>query len=992
MPILKKQEEGFFLKRKLPSEGTTGWCGPLGICGPVGFCGIRGWCGPVGYCGPSGPCGLEGDCGPSGACGPFGDCGPQGECGPEGQCGPQGECGPIGYCGPGGPDGNCGLQGPCGPAGICGPEGDCGPQGETGYCGPLGACGPEGDCGPLGACGPEGFCGPQGTTGNCGPEGFCGPEGACGPEGDTGPCGPEGDCGIPGVCGLQGPIGHCGPIGPTGDCGLEGACGPIGHCGPIGSTGNCGPIGDCGPIGYCGTQGACGLAGYCGTKGYCGLIGSCGATGDTGDCGLQGDTGSCGLIGSCGATGDTGDCGLQGDTGYCGLIGSCGATGDTGDCGLQGPTGECGPIGPTGSCGPIGPTGDCGPEGDTGPCGATGDTGNCGLQGPTGECGPIGPTGSCGPEGDTGPCGPTGDEGFCGPRGGAGLPGADQLVKNGGVEDSDAGIGDLTATPAYWSSSESSDTAFLSTTWLSKGSYSFEGQYSLALDTASNNYDTDVFTRKSDALIPVNLLDKYFVSLQIRLLSAGSSGSFSMAIVEYDQDMAYNTFTIPLNTISVSSETYTKLSASIGADSSYTFNSATRYIQIKLEALNIYTIVIDDVRLTRRLEGIDIVLGDSPDDIYLNGETATIDVGTGITISGLGAGGISVGSTLLIDGAGSGTIYGGDFWTVTATTSVDCITQHVHIHDGEIVLHGTNSGCSAYVPKITSTANSAGINFTFDGGGATDMYFNIGPHRLTFGPAANDIIFQADDANTLNLETGKLDIQVGGGWDTLSLSSTSSNTGITFGGDTTLYRSTGSTLRTDDNLIVDLALTVNGNSTLGNSADLTTVNSYLGVGITASSSYRIYMPTGTTVATCGIRFYDTSLYRDTTTSLKADGFLNIGKRLNLSSLITTSINATGNPQNAWSPSGLANASWIRLSSDTDGRTINSIAHAGNSGDILFINNAGLYYINFTHDGGASNYKFRTPSWATYSLTRGDTLMLYFDATYNQWILCPFGST
>jgi hypothetical protein len=63
------------------------------------------------------------------------------------------------------------------------------------------------------------------------------------------------------------------------------------------------------------------------------------------------------------------------------------------------------------------------------------------------------------------------------------------------------------------------------------------------------------------------------------------------------------------------------------------------------------------------------------------------------------------------------------------------------------------------------------------------------------------------------------------GKDTLNLSDTTTSVGMTIGGDSNLYRSAANTLKTDDNLIVDLDLSVNGNTTLGDSnADTVTIN------------------------------------------------------------------------------------------------------------------------------------------------------------------------
>jgi len=64
------------------------------------------------------------------------------------------------------------------------------------------------------------------------------------------------------------------------------------------------------------------------------------------------------------------------------------------------------------------------------------------------------------------------------------------------------------------------------------------------------------------------------------------------------------------------------------------------------------------------------------------------------------------------------------------------------------------------------------------------------------------------------------------GKNTLNLTDSTVDVGITIGTDTNLYRSAANTLRTDDNLIVNLDLTVNGNVTLGDGAtDTVTINS-----------------------------------------------------------------------------------------------------------------------------------------------------------------------
>lgn len=481
----------------------------------------------------------------------------------------------------------------------------------------------------------------------------------------------------------------------------------------------------------------------------------------------------------------------EGTTGWCGPLGVCGPVGFCGTRGWCGPPGYCGPSGPCGLEGFCGPSGTCGP---TGYCGPQGTTGNCGLQGS---------------------CGPTG---FCGPRGNIGLPGFDQYVKNGVFEDSDSGIGNLANTPAFWSAGQITDVAFDQDTWVLKTGYSYEGQYAISLSTDGSR-DNDVYTRYSDALIPVNPAEKYFVSVHLRLMIASLAGSFSLTVVEYDEDKAYVTYTVPINTVSVtSSTTWVKHQKGIGADSSFTFNSATRYIQLKLEALNFSKVLADNVRVTKRMEGIDIVLGDAPDDIYLDGEAGTIDmssggivldgpntqicVGSGICLSGIGDGSIHVGSYMTLDGAGLGTLWGGNIYTVA---SAGCESSgHIHVAGSYIEFNAVSGGCPSYYPRFTATNTTGGHGILYaSSDGETTTSFYMGGHRLVFGTSTTDTAYFINGGtNGLDLVNASLEISYGGGVNTLQLSSTGSNTGITFGGDVNLYRDAADSLTIDNRLII----------------------------------------------------------------------------------------------------------------------------------------------------------------------------------------------
>jgi hypothetical protein len=78
------------------------------------------------------------------------------------------------------------------------------------------------------------------------------------------------------------------------------------------------------------------------------------------------------------------------------------------------------------------------------------------------------------------------------------------------------------------------------------------------------------------------------------------------------------------------------------------------------------------------------------------------------------------------------------------------------------------------------------------------------------------------------------------GKNTLQLSDATANVGMTIGTDANsvnLYRSTNDTLKTDDNLIVDLDLTVNGNTTLGDvTTDTITFNARSASDLTPSTN------------------------------------------------------------------------------------------------------------------------------------------------------------
>jgi hypothetical protein len=142
--------------------------------------------------------------------------------------------------------------------------------------------------------------------------------------------------------------------------------------------------------------------------------------------------------------------------------------------------------------------------------------------------------------------------------------------------------------------------------------------------------------------------------------------------------------------------------------------------------------------------------------------------------------------------------YGKDTLNLTDTTANVGMTI-----GGDCTLY--RSGAS-----VLSTDDRFGI--TYDGGKntlhlnntAVNVGMTIGHDTNLYRSAANTLTTDDNFSSTYN-----------GGKTTLALTDTTANVGMTIGADTNLYRSAADTLKTDDNLTVDLVLTVNGNTTLG---------------------------------------------------------------------------------------------------------------------------------------------------------------------------------
>lgn len=120
------------------------------------------------------------------------------------------------------------------------------------------------------------------------------------------------------------------------------------------------------------------------------------------------------------------------------------------------------------------------------------------------------------------------------------------------------------------------------------------------------------------------------------------------------------------------------------------------------------------------------------------------------------------------------------------------------------------------------------------------------------------------------------------GKNTLQLSDTNSDVGLTIGTDANnvnLYRSANNTLKTDDNLIVNLNLNVNGNTTLGDAnTDATIIR---GITKIADSSATNGILLGTNDAS-----YDTNIYRSAADTLKTDDSLVVDTNLTVNGAST----------------------------------------------------------------------------------------------------------
>jgi len=167
----------------------------------------------------------------------------------------------------------------------------------------------------------------------------------------------------------------------------------------------------------------------------------------------------------------------------------------------------------------------------------------------------------------------------------------------------------------------------------------------------------------------------------------------------------------------------------------------------------------------------------------------------------------------------TGTPIGGGSYTTSAFTNDAGADEGGFIvkstQGDKVILYETVTPASGWVSNQRwNVSGNYGKNTLNLIDNTADVGMTIGTDTVLFRSGAN--VLSTDDRFGITLDGGK---------NTLHLNNTAANVGMTIGHDTNLYRSAADTLKTDDNLTVDLVLTVNGNSTLGDAtSDTITFN------------------------------------------------------------------------------------------------------------------------------------------------------------------------
>lgn len=197
---------------------------------------------------------------------------------------------------------------------------------------------------------------------------------------------------------------------------------------------------------------------------------------------------------------------------------------------------------------------------------------------------------------------------------------------------------------------------------------------------------------------------------------------------------------------------------------------------------------------------------------------------------------------------------------------------------GTSVYSSYNAASGTIIDDITVPATQGQFSVVeLDGGSVTRTLHNLGTTGTpTFGNTTLTGTLNVTGNTTLAgvLSVGGNTILGNAATDTLTVNAgaasfpnaTSGSNALILGTDVNLYRSASNVLKTDDSLIVDNNLTVNGDITLGNAAtDTLTIN-----------AGPVNLPNATSSGDALVLGSDVTLYRSASAVLRTDGSVNIG--------------------------------------------------------------------------------------------------------------------
>ena len=273
--------------------------------------------------------------------------------------------------------------------------------------------------------------------------------------------------------------------------------------------------------------------------------------------------------------------------------------------------------------------------------------------------------------------------------------------------------------------------------------------------------------------------------------------------------------------------------------------------------------------------------------ISLGSDDALV-VGGSLTVSGSGA--FSTSPTLTVTGSlllntvngTSGITFGGDT-SLFRDRAAELQTGGAFVIGGSLNIRGTHVLTTSPTLTVTgslllNTVNgTSGITF----GGDTSLFRDRAAELQTGGAF---VIGGSLNILGTHVLTTSPTLTVGG---SLSLNVVNGIAGITFGGDTSLFRSAGATLQTGQDFTVGRNLTVQEGITVGGSLEISGTN-VLSTSPTLTVTGSLLLNTVNSIA--GITFGETTLFRERANDLKTGGAFVIGGSLNIlgTHVLTTS--------------------------------------------------------------------------------------------------------